>query len=674
MDKVLLFTGIYDFFGIKLAKKFYDEGAHEIFCLCSENLMKSLKKHIDSLPEYNDRHELLDCIGNIKLLDYNIEGIDFNAAHLENIFKNKAVCLWHYNDEFSFNNSYSNEAVNFNNTILERIMQIVEKCNVAEINYISSIYPTGCSHNAKGFSSLSNTFEKVRVMSEEFFTDKLKLTNIKFKIYKTPILYEDFHESRYMLIDKFAERLFEFKNWVEQRIPNYFSENRLIVYTNKNESFNILPTDIIIDEIYENYSQEAASQTEVFYIANPQNITFEAILNEINSAAEHICIQITHDKGQMGDIDILFDKIICFHLPYIRSNIDEKVRKNAASEKMELYNRELFSALANRVRSLEKENRNNRPSMNQIKKTIHLEDGNELNYYVAGEGEAIIIVSAFGVEHPAWEDIISELSKEYRVIVWMIRGILNDEVPQNGEKLVFGITHQIRDIERIVENEKLDRFHFISWCSGVKSALIYAKKHKSVVQSQIILAGEFVPYKGSNKDQSKFRGNIGFITEMMNHNKRLLDFYARMIYEGTFRQPVSQFSKENESHIYEIVPERFRDILLNPFTSREKMINFLNMCMEYYEHDITEIIKHTDIPVLLLCAEYDMVAPSEQTYWADNLFMNSNLICFPSSTHLMFVERYKDIINSIRKHMKYIKAVRIREHEVYEDNKRYHSV
>ncbi len=654
MNRVFLFTGIYDFFGLRLAGKLHEQG-YDIYCLCSKKLEESIIAHINSLPEDNTRKKELNNIFNhIRIINYSIEDADFNITCLRELLEDKKVSLWHYNDDFSFDNSYNYEVIKLNNYILRIILKMIGKLNVDEINYISSIYLSSSCNEKE--SVCLGTYKKVRKLNEEFFINKLSDTNVKVKIYRTPILYKDFLSNRYKVVDEFLFRLFEFKNWVGHRIPNYFRDNSLLVYMNENNSLNLLPTDIIIDNIYENYLLECENKIEVFYITNPKEIKLKTIINKINNASHNINIKITYDKDKLNDIDILFDKIINYHLPYLKYNLSTDLYGSKLNKfkSINLYNKNMVLALKNRINYYERKKVHDIALKGQIKKTINLKDGKKLDYYSAGKGETIIIVSAYGVEVQAWDDIISELSKNYHVIVWMIRGVHNNELPENDSNAVFGIKYQIEDIQRIIENEKIDKFHFISWCSGVKSALMYTIKHSSKVKSHIILAGEFVPYEGSDNDQSKFRGNISFILDMIKHNKKMLDFYARMIYEGTFRQPVDEFSKDNGTYIYEIVPERYRDILLNPFTTREKIINFLNMCMEYYEHDITEIIQKIHIPVLLLCAEYDLVAPYEQTYWADNLFNKSNLICFPSATHLMFVERQRDIIDAIRKHMKYI--------------------
>ncbi len=65
----------------------------------------------------------------------------------------------------------------------------------------------------------------------------------------------------------------------------------------------------------------------------------------------------------------------------------------------------------------------------------------------------------------------------------------------------------------------------------------------------------------------------------------------KIIHKGMFNHPVKEFSSADEMYIYEIMPEVHRNILLSPFTSKETMVNFLMMCMEYYKHDVSEKIE-----------------------------------------------------------------------------------
>jgi pimeloyl-ACP methyl ester carboxylesterase len=193
----------------------------------------------------------------------------------------------------------------------------------------------------------------------------------------------------------------------------------------------------------------------------------------------------------------------------------------------------------------------------------------------------------------------------------------------------------------------------MSWCSGAKAAIFYNLKHPDKILSQIFIAGEFAPFTGSEPYHSKFRENIQLIADLIQNDERMLDFYMKIIHKGMFNHPVKDFSSTDEMYIYEIMPEEHRNILLSPFTSKETMVNFLMMCMEYYQYDVTEELKNIKVPTLFVSAECDQVAPYMQSKWAHSHVKDSVFVCFPSGTHLLILERTLDVYEIIMQHMKF---------------------
>ena len=202
-----------------------------------------------------------------------------------------------------------------------------------------------------------------------------------------------------------------------------------------------------------------------------------------------------------------------------------------------------------------------------------------------------------------------------------------------------------------MENERLQHFHLLAWCSGAKSATIYSVRNPEKVKSLMFLCGDFAPYEGMKKISSKFQDNLSLVEEILNGKGNLLKVYMNLIFDGMFRNPPEELSVEEESQFYEILPVEYRDYLLALFQSEKQTANFLRICIEYYKHDIAEYLKQIRQDVLFITAEHDKVAPMEYSYWAYQQIEHAQIYCLPSAVHVIMLERSREIMNYIKHHI-----------------------
>ncbi len=662
MDNIVLFTGVYDLFSLRLIRKLYDKGIKTIYCISDEQNSNRLHEIVNNILCSYEKAELLRCMDNIRMLYIDIEEIDI--PYLTKFFTGKQISLWHLDKEYSFVHVYGQQILNNNKKIMNNVHNLCKNCNVSDINYLSSIY----AENYKEENNINTTadknddakriLEKLKNTNEKFLLEKLKPMGIKINIMRTPIAFKQINENNKIeAVDFFINRFLEFKEWIVSRIPEYFNNNVLTIFSDNSYTINISSINTIINEIVNKYLSKKLMTDEITSIGTSYNMSLNKLITEIDKNESNINIKITDEYDKLNEIDLIFHNILSYYFPYLRVINIDKLQTELPEKNSDNYEVDT-NYINNYVKSKVNFNYKDKKKLKKIKKTIRSKNGKELTYYVSGQGEAILIINAYGVVPDAWDKVISQLSKNYYVIIWQARGIYNKEKPNEDPAYIFGVFEQIEDIEEIVDNEKLKSIHIISWCSGVKSALMYCIKHKETVKSQILLAGEYGPYEGSKKHHSKFRENLQLIANIVKDNEKMLDFYLRIIHNGMFNKPIRKYTGENKTYIYEVMPEVNRDILLDAFTTKEKMVNFLNMCMEYYKHDITDLLSTVEIPILFISAEYDQIAPYQQSEWAHRLVTNSKYTRLPGATHLMILERPEDVIDLLYEHMKYYRDVK----------------
>lgn len=366
--------------------------------------------------------------------------------------------------------------------------------------------------------------------------------------------------------------------------------------------------------------------------------SLEDIVNELHISDNSIVA--ANDKEKMTFVDNILNELLLNYYPYIN---DSKL--NFAKNKKD-------------VCVIQNEN-SVYTSFQLNKKSVYVNE-REIIYFTAGAGEAILIINAYGVKVDAWWNMMYELALKYKVIISEIRGVHNYEKPLFSENEAMGLYDQVDDLCAIVDNEKENSIHIISWCSGAKQAILIDSMKKYNIISQTIIAGEYAPYAGSLRHHSKFRQSVQEIYSLVKDNDRIFDFYMNIINQNLFTNQISygQDIKKRgpeamEAFLFSIIPNKARPYILYAFESKELMRNFLAMCVEYYQHTIEEEIAKIETPVLLLSAERDQTASPEQSVWAAGKNKNIRHVCLPAATHLMIIDRYEDILKELLPHLEF---------------------
>lgn len=431
------------------------------------------------------------------------------------------------------------------------------------------------------------------------------------------------------LVESIKDKLCSFIKLIKERVPNYFCD-RVFHVLSDDRTYGV-HTDKTC--LIENIVNQISEANDVFfwekricqsYVRLQDIVSMVMKENEIN-------IEWTNDNSQFDNLECQFMRYVNFFFPIYEKEVYGK------QEKVEI--------------SWDgREKHSNKCDIDIVsmgtRKEVQDKYGKTLTYYVYGNSveNRMIIFNAYGVKLEAWKYFINELAGKYRIYIWTTRGISGEDTVASK---LWGVKEQIEDAELIVEKEKIDKLHVVSWCSGAKNAIMFANRNISKVESIISIAGEYAPYIGSESDLSKFRKNIVMIAQLISENSKLLDFYVKIVHDGLFNKSIVKYDNETYENIFEIMPLAHRDVLLSPFQTKDTMLNFLNMCIEYYSYDITKELEKIECPVLFIVGENDKVAPYMQTVWATTHVKNSQCVCLAGATHLLILENIEEVVNMI---------------------------
>ncbi len=323
-----------------------------------------------------------------------------------------------------------------------------------QIYYVSSIY-------AFIEDETSDICLKIKELNEEYILQICRNHTIKGTIYRTPILYKQTDrqcENDY--ISQLTKRINDFVKWVKGRIPNYFDNYKVHLLNNNDSDLHVLDVDSIIEKILDLEESIKQNLFEIYHLCATTKYSSMNVCKRIFEDLYDIDAELTENISELTAIDKILHKIYTFHLPNLHEKTDDAKRVILHTLKVEGFRK-------NKGGIEEKS-----PGIcGSHTKVLYTQGDSKLTYHVAGSGQAILIVNAYGVNTEAWNSLVEQLSQHYYVIYWRSRGLYHHEKRNGNEDSYCGTWDQVEDIEQIVSQEKLSTFHMMSWCSGAKAAI-----------------------------------------------------------------------------------------------------------------------------------------------------------------------------------------------------------
>ena len=468
----VLYLDIQDLFDIQIISQLIIQGK-KIYSIGDENRKNNLFLQIDKLSDIPKKKQYILCLDKIHFIDRN---------QLYEQLGELPISVWFTDGMFSKVRHYKpcglTENVKINNSTskeIENLRSFLEKTKrylkLTDLNYICSVFSEE-EEDDKGQIKMLISFD------------------IPCKIYHIPLLTNDVKNGSVDPCERFAYRLLDFVSWIELRIPEYFSTHNLLIVAKSNQMINLLDKENIANNILLHYNRpykkDYKEQIAEYCILNHSNTRVDDFIQSAVKSISNVSgkkinfIRVIDDIEKLNFIDIMFNSLIGFYVPIFGNQTSLYNNNNGKRVQIDYCMAEdkdnYYRLIAEHI--ISKKRRIDEISVGRRMKSITLDKGQKMVYYSTGSGEPILIVNAFGAYVEAWDRLIYELSNNYYVIIWEIRGVMegSKELFERGE---FGISSQVRDIERIVSYEKLDKFHILAWCSGIKSAAIYASKHKN---------------------------------------------------------------------------------------------------------------------------------------------------------------------------------------------------
>ncbi|UCC43654.1 MAG: alpha/beta hydrolase [Candidatus Zixiibacteriota bacterium] len=118
-----------------------------------------------------------------------------------------------------------------------------------------------------------------------------------------------------------------------------------------------------------------------------------------------------------------------------------------------------------------------------------------IHYTDAGEGEPLVFLHGFTLDHRMWKRQIDHFRGNYRVVCPDSRGHGLSAVPPTG----YSRDHRVEELRELADKIELERFHLIGLSMGGSTAIGFALKHQERLRSLILVSSGAAGYSVGKK-------------------------------------------------------------------------------------------------------------------------------------------------------------------------------
>ncbi|MEH7302159.1 alpha/beta fold hydrolase [Neobacillus drentensis] len=247
-------------------------------------------------------------------------------------------------------------------------------------------------------------------------------------------------------------------------------------------------------------------------------------------------------------------------------------------------------------------------------------EGSSITYVDKGEGMPVVLLHGFCGSSRYWEEVIPELSRNYRVIAPDLPGHGESETLSNGST----IEAMADRIKELIDGLNLEKVTMFGHSLGGYITLAFAEKYSDQLNGFSLVHS--TAYPDSDEAKKGRQGNI----------EKVLQQGVRPLIDGLVPK---LFSPEHKGEEY---VETAKEIGYG--TTQEGTIHALQSMKD--RPDRNHVLENTELPVLLLAGEQDQIIPAERTFSVTKPNITHSLI--QGSGHMSMYENSKDLIREIQ--------------------------
>lgn len=250
-------------------------------------------------------------------------------------------------------------------------------------------------------------------------------------------------------------------------------------------------------------------------------------------------------------------------------------------------------------------------------KSIASYDGIALRYALDEEGKDkpwIALILPFGMKLELSAPFFRFFNLQYNIVAWETRSIL-----ERSERLVspseFSVRNHVQDMKTVLGECSKEKYIVVGYCSGAGIALAAANRYPDMIQSLILVHGEYT-LLDQKTCCTEFELEIDSVLTLARKDEEHL---------GSIFEKLSENRFENNASY----PEEL-DL---PFTKIEYLRRHASNYLNYKAVDFLELAKWVGHGTFLMTGERDVQANVASTKKVASVIENSQVYVDPRADH-----------------------------------------
>lgn len=281
-------------------------------------------------------------------------------------------------------------------------------------------------------------------------------------------------------------------------------------------------------------------------------------------------------------------------------------------------------------------------------KQIVSRDGVTLAYEVIGSGPRLLVLAnGLGGRLYAWEPLLEEFFREYRIATWDYRGLFESSSPDCVCRL--SVRDQAEDAYEVMKAEGVDSAVWFGWSFGVQVVLEVAAVHPSAVAGLVMLNGTY-GHVFSSVFQPGIR--LPFLPRRMHDMLEFLQDHPEV--GGLFRR-VSKATTIGSLGVFALLHGRramqFRPLLeqyISDIFRPDVFVNYLRLFQELDAHSAYHHLRDVRAPALILSGRWDVLTPPRQSRDMARKLRKAEHVHIKTGSHFLLVEKPDIVLPAIR--------------------------
>ena len=251
--------------------------------------------------------------------------------------------------------------------------------------------------------------------------------------------------------------------------------------------------------------------------------------------------------------------------------------------------------------------------------------GRSIAYRQAGRGPALVLLHGFLCDSRVWAAQLADLSDRFRVVAWDAPGAGASPDPPDP----FTITDWARCLGQFLDAVGIERAHVLglSW-GGLLAQELYRLEPSRILG--LILADTYAGWTGSLGEEAAQQRLARCTRESFMPAE---EFVARWV-------PVEFFTEAVPSGVQETMAAVVRDF--HP-------LGFRLMAKALVDADTTELLRHIEVPTLLLWGQDDVRSPLSVAERFRGAIPGAKLAVIPQAGHICNMEQSETFNAHVRR-------------------------